>query len=186
MGNGATKTVTPAATTTYTVTVTDGNGCTSTDQVVVNVLVLPDVIATGTPATCNLTNGIITLTFPDESTRTGIEFSIDGGVTYPFSTPDNVGSYQITGLAPGTYDIWARWGNDDCPVNVTPDVTIMEAPCASLGDYVWEDRDADGQQDSNESGIEGVVVMLLDENGAMLDQTTTNASGFYSFTDLTP
>ncbi|MEZ4984509.1 MAG: SdrD B-like domain-containing protein [Saprospiraceae bacterium] len=57
---------------------------------------------------------------------------------------------------------------------------------ASLGDYVWEDRDADGQQDSNEPGIEGVVVMLLDENGAMLDQTTTNASGFYSFTDLTP
>gem|GEM_PF-451897 len=41
LGAGASKTVTPAQPTTYTVTVTDANGCTNTDQVFVDVFPLP-------------------------------------------------------------------------------------------------------------------------------------------------
>uniref|UniRef100_UPI003D6B69F5 GEVED domain-containing protein n=1 Tax=Lewinella sp. TaxID=2004506 RepID=UPI003D6B69F5 len=37
LGNGATKSVSPTSTTTYVVTVTDANGCTDTDEVVVTV-----------------------------------------------------------------------------------------------------------------------------------------------------
>jgi hypothetical protein len=36
---------------------------------------------------------------------------------------------------------------------------------ASLGDFVWEDLDADGQQDAGEPGIENVTVTLQDDNG---------------------
>jgi gliding motility-associated-like protein len=43
LGAGATHTVTPAVTTTYNVTVTDGNGCSSTDSVVVTINTLPQV-----------------------------------------------------------------------------------------------------------------------------------------------
>ncbi|NJP06540.1 MAG: DUF11 domain-containing protein [Chloroflexaceae bacterium] len=64
---------------------------------------------------------------------------------------------------------------------------------AGLGNYVWEDLDADGIQDRNESGIAGVTVHLYaDENqdgtpdGAALLSTTTDDGGYYAFTDLEP
>ena len=57
-------------------------------------------------------------------------------------------------------------------------------PDASLGDYVWEDLNEDGIQDSNEPGVSGVTVTLFDGNGNQLGQTTTNTNGFYLFTDL--
>ena len=55
---------------------------------------------------------------------------------------------------------------------------------ASLGDYVWLDLDGDGEQDSNEIGIENVTLELYDEDGNLVATTTTDANGFYEFTDL--
>ena len=64
---------------------------------------------------------------------------------------------------------------------------------ASLGDYVWEDRNRDGIQDDDEPGVPGVIVRLLDGNGEPVrnpDGTprtvTTDAEGRYQFTDLPP
>jgi hypothetical protein len=57
---------------------------------------------------------------------------------------------------------------------------------ARLGDYVWEDSDVDGVQDDNETGISGVTVRLLDENGNQIRFTVTNLSGFYLFDNLAP
>lgn len=59
-------------------------------------------------------------------------------------------------------------------------------PLASLGDYVWSDFNRDGVQDAGEPPIAGVQVYLLDQNGMRIDSTTTDAAGFYQFTDLTP
>jgi hypothetical protein len=59
----------------------------------------------------------------------------------------------------------------------------------SLGDYVWHDlfhseyHQVDGMQDDGEQGIEGVVVELY-EGGTKIGETTTDATGFYEFTDL--
>ena len=52
---------------------------------------------------------------------------------------------------------------------------------ASLGDYVWEDKNGNGVQDAGETPIGGVVVMLqdaagnpaLDINGNVVASTTT-------------
>jgi len=69
----------------------------------------------------------------------------------------------------------------------TEDTTIYRL--ASLGDYVWEDTNADGIQDSGESGIQGVTVELYngtDCASPAVMTTTTNSSGVYNFTDLTP
>ncbi|MDJ0843839.1 MAG: SdrD B-like domain-containing protein [Crocosphaera sp.] len=55
---------------------------------------------------------------------------------------------------------------------------------ASLGDFVFEDLNANGIQDAGEQGIAGAEVKLLDVNGTVLDTTTTNSTGFYEFTDL--
>jgi len=57
---------------------------------------------------------------------------------------------------------------------------------AGLGDYVWLDRNANGVQDSGEPGLEDVVVYLLDAESNVLETTTTDANGFYLFTDLEP
>ncbi|MEL7422707.1 MAG: LamG-like jellyroll fold domain-containing protein, partial [Bacteroidota bacterium] len=115
---GATVTVTPTTTTTYTVTVEDELGCTSTDVVTVTVDAIPQVTTSVTNATCGQDNGTITFTFVDQNGRTNIEFSIDGGNTYPYNVADNTGSFTVTGLSAGVYDLWTRWGDDDCPVDL--------------------------------------------------------------------
>jgi uncharacterized repeat protein (TIGR01451 family) len=57
---------------------------------------------------------------------------------------------------------------------------------ANLGDLVWLDRDNDGIQDSNERGVDKVIVKLLDASGAQVAMTTTDASGKYLFSNLDP
>ena len=63
-------------------------------------------------------------------------------------------------------------------------------PTASLGDRVWHDLNANGVQDANEGGIDGIVVKLYDctdpQNPVYLRQTTTANGGLYSFTNLVP
>ncbi len=68
--------------------------------------------------------------------------------------------------------------------NTTIDAGVVQF--ASLGDLVWRDSNTNGIQDSGELGIEGVLVELLDEGGAVIATTTTNADGLYSFDDLLP
>ncbi|MBP7667969.1 MAG: carboxypeptidase regulatory-like domain-containing protein [Burkholderiaceae bacterium] len=63
---------------------------------------------------------------------------------------------------------------------------------SSLGDRVWEDRDFDGVQDSNEAGVSGMKVTLTGAgkdgvfgNGDDITATTTtNANGYYKFSNL--
>ncbi|WP_415640575.1 SdrD B-like domain-containing protein, partial [Staphylococcus aureus] len=67
--------------------------------------------------------------------------------------------------------------------NLSADLGIYK-PKYNLGDYVWEDTNKDGKQDSTEKGISGVTVTLKDENGNVLKTVTTDADGKYKFTDL--
>jgi uncharacterized repeat protein (TIGR01451 family) len=60
---------------------------------------------------------------------------------------------------------------------------------ATLGDRVWEDRNADGIQDGGENGFSGLTVTLtgLDNNGKDVSlTTTTGANGLYNFQNLPP
>lgn len=85
-------------------------------------LEIPIVTSVTAVGACN-NGGALKLSFPDNPNRSHVRFSTDGGVTYPHLTLDNVGTFLITNLPAGTPDLWARWGNDDCPVDI-PDVTI--------------------------------------------------------------
>jgi hypothetical protein len=71
-------------------------------------------------------------------------------------------------------------------VNNTIDAGVYEL--ATIGDFVFEDKNGDGIQDDGEGGVEGITVTLLDKNGTpILDgtgnpiTTTTDADGKYSF-----
>ncbi|OQX01180.1 MAG: hypothetical protein BWK80_60510, partial [Desulfobacteraceae bacterium IS3] len=57
---------------------------------------------------------------------------------------------------------------------------------ASIGDYVWNDANRNGMQDSGEAGIPDVRVSLYDKGGVLLSSATTDSHGFYQFTGLAP
>ncbi len=58
-------------------------------------------------------------------------------------------------------------------------------PCSSsVGDTVWLDDNANGIQDADEMGIEGVRVIL--DNGSETEDTHTDPNGFYMFDGLCP
>ena len=57
---------------------------------------------------------------------------------------------------------------------------------ASLGDFTWEDLDADGQQDGGEPGLANVAVRLYDATSNLLAATTSSVAGAYAFTNLLP
>ena len=94
----------------------------------------PNVTVSSTDTTCGDDDGTITFTYMDNPNRTDIQFSLDGGSTYLPQVPDNGGSTTYTDLASGTYDLYVRWGNAECPVDL-PDVMIgasAAAPCFGI------------------------------------------------------
>ena len=71
------------------------------------------------------------------------------------------------------------------PGEHNPNVDAGVIQPAGLGDFVWVDMNHDGQQQAGEPGVPGVTVTLY-QNGVPAGTATTNANGFYSFTNLTP
>ena len=77
------------------------------------------------------------------------------------------------------------------PVTVTPgendnDNNFVEENLASLGNYVWEDKNANGSQDAGEIGIPNVLVRLFNSAGIQISTTFTDNTGFYQFSNLVP
>jgi len=73
--------------------------------------------------------------------------------------------------------------------NMTVDFGFYKvvANAVSIGSVVWNDTNNDGIQDSNENGISGAVVTLLDGAGAPvagIAPVTTGANGLYYFDNL--
>jgi uncharacterized repeat protein (TIGR01451 family) len=73
---------------------------------------------------------------------------------------------------------------------------VEELP-AAMGNLVWNDANGNGTKDSGESGIDGVIVELLDGSGNPIDsdpvtsgtqptRTTTAGGGLYAFANLAP
>ncbi|MEL6942855.1 MAG: lectin-like protein, partial [Bacteroidota bacterium] len=92
----------------------------------------PDVEVTKVDPDCDETAGTIKFTYTDHNNRGAIEFQLTQGNTVveayeSNNTPDNSGMYSITGLNPGTYQASARWGNNDCEVDLGQ-VVIQPVP----------------------------------------------------------
>ncbi len=132
------------------------------------------------------------------------------------TTTDAYGQYGFSNLPPADYYVevvppvgYTITGQDlgaddalDSDINATTGQTIITTLTsgendptwdgglytqpASLGDYVWLDANLNGTQDFNEDGVIAVTVSLYDGSGNLLDSTSTNASGGYSFTNLPP
>ena len=131
------------------------------------------------------------------------------------TTTDSNGAYSFTGLAAGNYEVkvTAPAGDSFSPVgtNANPALdsivnssgqtsavavtTGHDTPNQNAGVYapgaisghVFFDNNGDGVQQSGDNNQQNVTVKLLDSSGNPTGATaTTNSSGAYSFTGLTP
>jgi hypothetical protein len=77
---------------------------------------------------------------------------------------------------------------DPGEVDLNIDAGLCPPQLGKLGDRVWKDLNCDGIQDDGEPGVANLKVELY--NCAVppvkLAETTTDANGYYLFTDLTP
>ncbi|MFC1878624.1 SdrD B-like domain-containing protein [Chloroflexota bacterium] len=121
----------------------------------------------------------------------------------PLPQDGGSGSARLTVQVPGTYTGTSFIENTACAqfdsaanLDCGSTVTIISGN-NSIGDFVWADEDNDTVQpptDTLESGISGVLVTLYydadgdgslnTENDLLYLTTTTDASGFYTFTKV--
>jgi len=144
---------------------------------------------------------------------------LDGGgnLTNLSTTTDSNGYYLFDNLIPGTYQVsvippndyeisQATQGTNDSLDSNIDTLGLMQSETlisgehnptydagiyqfASIGNYVWEDLNANGIQDETNTGIEGVTVNItgVNANGDTINLTTkTDANGFYLFDELIP
>ena len=64
------------------------------------------------------------------------------------------------------------------------DAGMIPLSQGQIGDYVWNDSNADGVQDDDEEGLQNIAVDLLRCNGDYLATTTTNHRGRFVFDNL--
>ncbi|MDD5570388.1 MAG: gliding motility-associated C-terminal domain-containing protein [Bacteroidales bacterium] len=113
LGTGASKTVNPTANTTYTVTGTDGNGCTNSSSCVVNVF--PDAVITATGnSTCSGSPTTLTA---------------GGGVTYTWTGGSQGSIITVTPLSTTTYyvtgtDANGCTGTNSCIATINNNITV--------------------------------------------------------------
>jgi len=117
----ATPIATPLTTTTYTLTVSDANGCMSTDEVIIYVLQPPLISAGGNQSICDGQNFQLTAT---------------GGTTYEWFSSSQVG--PILGnvlIVPNTTTTYTVIGTDDngCTGTDSMVLSVLSSPSASAG-----------------------------------------------------
>ena len=93
---------------------------------------------------------------------------------------------DVTNIATVTANPTNSSGVDLPGADVTDTDDAVVVLYASLGDKVWLDANANGVQDGNEAGIDGVTVELYKSDGTSAGSTQTANGGQYSFDNLVP
>jgi len=164
-GNTATINVSPATTSTYIVTITS-NGCTATDDVVVNVNQNPVPTTTSVDATCSVNNGSATVN--------------PSGLTYNWSNGQN--TQTISNLIAGNYTVTVTDGNGcsattNAIVNSTFDIVLSMSMTEEICGH------GDGTASVSASGGMGTGTYNYTWSSGQSTSTITNISaGTYTVT----
>ena len=173
----ATPTFNGNATTTFTVTGTDINGCQNTDDVTVTVFPLP-VAAFAQPANACLGNPT---SFDNNSTGTGLAYSWNFG--------DGTGSVQEspahTYVTPGTYDVglWVYAGTGNDSAQVSSQIVVNPTPVANFFSYeLNEINGGDTVQFADNSVYADTWYWDFGDPASGGDNTSTSQSPLHVFT----
>ncbi len=130
----------------------------------------------------------------------------DKGAQIASTTTDSMGFYNFTGLTNGTYNVTegmrAGWtntstspmsrivtlnGTDKTNVNFT-NMLLSPTPVATftISGFKINDTNGNGVWNPGEMGIPNWKIMLLNDTGVQLANTSTNAQGFYQFMNIFP
>ena len=155
------------------------------------------VVDTATPDT-PIAGVTITLINPTTGTTATTTTAADG--TYTF-TDLLAGSYRVVETQPPAYldgpDTPGTFGGTLVP---TDTIDAIPVPAGGIGTAynfrelvsqtvvgtVYLDRNQDGTQTTNEPGIPGVTVELVNSAGTVVSTTTTNKVGGFVFTNVPP
>jgi hypothetical protein len=164
---------------TYTVTVTDDEGCSATASVTINQPAQIDLTMSKVDVSCFGGNdGSATVT-------------VSGGsapFTYLWNTVPAQTTATASGLVAGTYTVTVTDDEGCSNIGVIVLEESME-PCdceVTIGDFVWYDFNKNGIQDNNELGINGIPVYLVEAGSdgeygtpddVIVQNTVTKGSG---------
>ncbi|MBK8625464.1 MAG: DUF11 domain-containing protein [Saprospiraceae bacterium] len=161
-------TVNPVVTTTYTVTITDTNGCNGTDAITVAVNPLPNIVISGDKTICLGESTTLTAT---------------GAISYLWNTGANTASISVTPLVNTSYTVTATDANgcinttiSNVVVNPLPEILIMgnDTVCANTStqltasgatSYVWS------------TGATTATTVVIPASTATYTVTGTDANG---------
>jgi len=101
-------------------------------------------------------------TDPNSNETTTVEDDSDSGVDFETTNPDEPGDME------------------------TPDDPTPVPLLGKIGDYVWNDCNGNGIQDSGEVGIPNVQINLFDSNGNFFSAAVTDADGLYAIEFIPP
>ena len=198
----------PEANETFFVNLSNASSGTITDSQGIGTINNDDVSGTITGKVQEDTNNDDT---PD-SPLSGVTIQLQdtGGNVVDSTTTDSNGDYTFEFVTPGTYNVVETnstgygdvsevdGGNDSdfadngitnsIPVIIADGETdsgnnFVDEALGSISGTVLEDTNND---DVGDTAISGVTIQLLDSSDNIIDATTTNGSGNYSFTDVAP
>ena len=98
-------------------------------------------------------------------------------------------SYYANGRTAAVTDVFRI---TDTQFDYSRDLALVATGKAAVGDYVWNDADANGQQNEGVSaGINGVTIEMLDAADAVIGSTRTRPDlygnpGYYQFDNIDP
>ncbi len=140
------------------------NGYYFSNIVDIHVKAIPQTGVSVMNSNCGKNDGAITFTFEDTNGRSHIEFSLDGGSTYK-TVKDDSSFFTFKDLVAGSYDLWVRWGNDQCPIDLG--VVVIEDLSISVdagedvevckGEEVVLTASVEGNQDCEECIEYGIL-----------------------------
>ncbi|MEL6667982.1 MAG: SdrD B-like domain-containing protein, partial [Bacteroidota bacterium] len=155
---------------TYGLTVTDVNGCTASIdgiELVDPPLLSCEIFVIQEPA------------MGDDGSIYVVATGGTGDYSYAWSNdgPDND---TLVNLGPGNYSATVTDEN-----GCTTTCSVELQAFATIGDFVFNDVNADGIQDADEPGLPNRTVNLINQDNAAFSQTTvTDADGRYEFTAI--
>jgi len=150
---------------------------------------------------------------PDEPGISGVEVSLtDGNSVTQTTQTDTDGFYAFTGLTAGAFTLSfvtpdgyivtipnnaGSQTDSDITTQGTLNISFSQGGVvdtidagffrtAAVGDFVWEDLNGNGLQDSDEPGIANVTLSLYDDNDELIMVTQTDSTGAYLFENVVP